>query len=70
MFQHYDLVAALFYMVRSLDLNHNPIPKLPYYDPLTHVVAPHLLKSNAEVPEASDDTTDVLRDFFAQQMQR
>lgn len=36
-FQHFDAVAALLYLVKSVNYTYNPVPRYPGYDPMVHV---------------------------------
>jgi len=66
LFQHFDLVAALLYLVRCIDYNYNPLPKLPGFHPHLMVASPSLLQE-ADIPveNAIDDASgQALADVF------
>lgn len=60
LFQHFDAVAALLYLVRSVDLTYNPIPANAGFIPGLHQMRPGYGGST----QPDDDTTASLRDFF------
>lgn len=62
LFQHFDLVAALLYLSKTVDYTYDPLPRYPGFNPMTHVV--HSRDHQTHVPESNSDTTAALQDIF------
>jgi hypothetical protein len=48
-FGHYDLLAAVVYLIRNIDQHHNPVPQLFQVDPFTQFVPPDMVKNKTSI---------------------